>query len=173
MKYSSFLILSFVISITNCSSQNRYANLDSLESSFESVWKDIKMPCTWGTEAKRKTNGKLAFYDKDSTMFEFDFFKVNSLPFYLPTQTDFETIKMYFFWKTNQEETTKGIIITKVEENSDSKFIILKIRDSSGEFYRILARHDDVMCSIKIFDQKIPIETQLDKLKLLNKLNTN
>jgi hypothetical protein len=173
MKHSYLLIISLMFSIVNCCSQNKYTTLVSLESSFESVWKDVKMPCEWEMDSKRKTNGKLTFFDKDSTGLEFDFFKANSLPFYSPSQTDYETTMEYYDWKSKKKGNTKNIILTKIEENKEVGFVIFKIKDASGEFYRIFARHHDLVCSIKIFNKEIPLENQLDKLKMLHQLNKN
>jgi hypothetical protein len=124
-------------------------------------------------EAKRKANGKLKFFDQDSTGLEFDFFKANSLPFYNASQTDFETTENYYHWKEEKMRNAKSIDIKIVEENKDAGFIIFKVKDESGEFYRILARHEDLVCSIKIFNKVMPLENQLDKLKTLHGINQN
>jgi hypothetical protein len=173
MKLSIILIAAQIFISVNCNSQNKYTTLDGLESSFESVKKDIKMPCQWEMNTKHKTNGKITFFDKDSTGLEFDFFKASSLPFYTPFQTDFETTKKYYSWKLKSGNYTKDIILSKIEENKEAGFVIFKIKDLSGEFYRIFARHHDFVCSIKIFNKEMPIENQLDKLKMLHDLNKN
>ena len=173
MQLSIILITTFIFFSQNCYSQNKYVTLDSLESSFESVKKDIKMPCQWIMDVKRKANGKITFFDSDSTALEFDFFKASSLPFYTTSQTDYETTKKYYQWKLKKRLNTMNIVLTKIEENYAAGFVIFKIKDESGEFYRILARHGEFVSSIKIFAKEIPVVNQLSKLRMLHDLNKN
>jgi hypothetical protein len=173
MKLSIILITVFILISDLCYSQGSSITLDSLESEFVSVWKDIKMPCQWKMDSKRNANGKLTFFDKDSSAIEFDFFKASSLPFYTSIQTDYETTKKYYKWALKKSKKLKNNVFIKVEENKKAGFIIYKIKDASGEFYRIFARHHDFVFSTKIFKSEISVESQLDKLRLLHDLNKN
>ena len=171
MKHA-FLSVSLLIFIAfNSIAQNKYPTLDSLERGFATVWKDIKMPCQWVMTPKRKANGRLIFYDTDSTGVQVEFFKASSLPFYTSSQTDFETTEQYDSWKEKMRDDKKSIEFTKIEEAEDAGYIIFKISDGSGEFYRLLARHQDLVCSIRIYNKEMPVEEQLEKLKLLHDLN--
>jgi hypothetical protein len=173
MKLFGILITSFILLSKICYTQNNYATFDSIESSFESIKKNIQMPCQWEMTSKARNNGKCTFFDKDSTALEFDFYKTSSIPFYTTTQTDFETTKEFYKWELKKSSKSKKIFFSKVEENKEAGFVIVKVKDSTGDFYRILARHNDLVYSIKIFNKVLPLEKQLEKLKTLHDLNKN
>ena len=174
MKYLIILIFVWITSSQKCFSQINYKTLDSLESIFSSVWIDVKMPCQWEMTAKRKTNGKLVFFDKDSTSFQFNFFRVSSLPFYKESETDFETTKKFNYWITKKNRNyNKSISSIKIEENKENNFQILKIKDESGQFFIIYSRTKNIVSSIKIFSEKIVEKDLLETLKLLQQLNKN
>ncbi len=171
MRISTLLILvQFFISV-NCSAQDQYKVLDSLESSFERVKRDMAIPCQFEVKFNRRENGRPFFTTKDSTQIEFDFFKISSLPFFNSRQTNYETTSSYYDWISQRKDALNSIRLTKIDENKDHGYFVYKIQDASGEFYRLLAREGEILFSIKIFDNKMSTEDQLDKLQLLYSLN--
>ena len=171
MKISTILILvQFFISV-NCNAQNQYKVIDSLESSFERIKRNMAIPCQFEVMFNRRENGRPFFTTKDSTQLEFDFFKISSLPFFNSKQTNYETTSSYYDWILQRKDTLNSIKLTKIDENKDYGYFVYKIQDASGEFYRLLARAGDILFSIKIFDNKMPMEDQLEKLQILYSLN--
>ena len=174
MRHPIILIAVLICFSQKSFSQKSYKTLDSLESLFTSVWIDVKMPCQWEMIAKRKANGKLIFLNNDSTIFQFNFFKAASLPFYNELDTDFETTQKFYNWiKKKNRNYNKSISSTKIEENKENGYQILKIKDESGQFYNIFARHNDVACSIIIFNKDINEKDLLETLRQLHQLNKN
>jgi hypothetical protein len=168
MKITVYIILISCLFCNNCFSQNSYTSLDSLESIFEVAEENVKMPCRWIMTAKKKPNGKLTFFNADSMALEFDFFKAEKLPFFTPVQTEFETVKSYLKWKKALTNNTGNILVSELEEDENECYIIYKVKDTLGEYHRILSRHGSVIYSIKIFDKKQSVESQLANLKLLH-----
>ena len=174
MRHPIILIAVLISFSQNCFSQNNYKTLDSLESLFTSVWIDVKMPCQWEMTPKRKANGKLVFLNKDSTVFQFNFFKAASLPFYNELDNDFETTQRFYKWIIKKNRFyNKSISAIKIEESKEYGFQILKVKDESGEFYNIFARNNDIICSIKIFNKEIMEKDLLETLRQLQQLNKN
>ncbi len=171
MKRCNLIIICSFFLAVDAKSQIKYPTLDSVEHTFQAIWKDIKMPCSWQMATKRKANGKLIFFDTSSTRFEIEFLKASSLPFYTSLQTDFETTEQYYHWAIRQLDNIETIMLTKLEESEKVGFVILKVRDASGDFYRLLARHHDLVCSIKVYNKEMTIDQQFEKLKLLYELN--
>ena len=173
MKISTILIfVQFFISV-NCRAQNQYNVLDSLESSFERIKQGMKIPCQFEVKFNRRENGKPFFTTKDSTQFEFDFFKISSIPFFNSKEISSETISSYYNWILKGQDTLKSIRLTKIDKNKDYGYFVYQIQDASGKFYRLLKRNGDTLLSIKIFDNKMSTEDQLGKLQILYSLNKN
>jgi len=151
----------------NCKSQN----LDRLESSFETIARSTAIPCQYEMVWKLKPNGKHYFINNDSTRLEVDWFRTPSLPFYNSHQTNLETITAYYNWNLKEASNSEHFRVEKIEENIEKGFIILRIIDNQEEFYRLLSRNDESVCSIKIFDKNMPVESQLNHLRVLYNLN--
>jgi hypothetical protein len=173
MKISTLLLVVQFFIAVNCSAQGQYKVLDSLESSFEHIKRDMNVPCQFQVTFNRRENGKPFFITNDSTQLEFDFFKITSLPFFDSTQTNFETTSSYYEWLLQRKNSLKSISFSKIRENKDDGYFVYKIHDASGTFYRLVAREGNILFGIKIFDNKISAEEQLNKLQLLYALNKN
>ena len=172
MKITILLIQLVLFATINCKAQSQDRILDSLESSFERIARNVKMSCDWEMEGKFKENGHLFFINKeDSTQLEFTFFKAKTLPFYNPKQTDFEITSEYYNWELRETNSLKSINLTQIEQNKDDGFLIFSIKDSSGEIYRLLANKLGITYSIKIFNKEMTVENQLDLLRNLYYLN--
>ena len=171
MKYAFLLNLFFLCFTVDTFAQKGIPTIDSLEYNFERLTKNKMMPCQWVLSIKHRANGQLRYYDKDSTALEFEFFKASSLPFYTSSQTDFETTQHYYNWTVKEHDNTESLKLTKLEENRAEGYAIFKINDLSGEFYRLLARHDEILYSIKIYNKKTSTGKKIETLKLLHGLN--
>ena len=171
MKYAFLLMLSFICLAVDTFAQKGIPTIDSLEYNFERLTKNKMMPCQWVLTLQHRTNGQMRYYDKDSIALEFEFFKASSLPFYTSSQTDFETTQHYYDWTVKMQENKGSIKLTKLEENNAEGFAIFKIIDLSGEFYRLLARHEEIVYSIKIYNKNTTIDKKLETLILLHQLN--
>ena len=171
MKYVFLLILSFICLAVDTFAQKGISTIDSLEYNFERLTKNKMMPCQWVLTIKHRTNGQLRYYDRDSTALEFEFFKASSLPFYTSSQTDFETTQHYYDWTVNEHVNTESLKLTKLQENKTEGYAIFKIIDLSGEFYRLLARHNEILYSIKIYNKKTSTDKKLYTLIQLHDLN--
>ena len=171
MKISTLLIAAQFFIAVNCTAQGQYKVLDSLESSFERITRDMRIPCQYEVQFHRRENGKPFFTTNDSTQLEFAFFKINNLPFFDSTQTNLETTSSYNEWILQRKKSLKRISFTKISENKDDGYFVYKIHDASGTFYRLVAREADILFSIKVFDNKVPVKDQLNKLQLLYALN--
>ncbi len=167
MKKILFSAISLLWINFNCKSQN----LDRLESAFETIPKNTAIPCQYEMAWKLKPNGKHYFINKDSTRLEIDWFRTPSLPFYDSQQTNLETVIAYYNWNLKEANNSERFSVEKIEENVEKGFIILKITDTQEEFYRLLSRNDESVCSIKIFDKTMALESQLDHLRVLYDLN--
>ena len=73
MKYIFLLTMFLLSEFKICKAQNA-SLFDSLESTFDSISIGAKMPCQWKMTLQKKANGKLTFFEKDSTSIEFDHF---------------------------------------------------------------------------------------------------
>ena len=173
MKISTILIFVNFFIVLNCSAQNKYNVFDSLESSYERIKQGMNIPCQFEVKFNRRENGKPFFTTKDSSQLEFDFFKISSIPFFNSKETSFETISSYYDWILKGQDTVKSIRLTKIDKNKEYGYFVYQIQDASGKFYRLLERDGDVLLSIKIFDNKMATEDQLDKLQILYSLNKN
>jgi len=171
MKISAILILVQFFISANCTAQNEYKVLDSLESSFERIKHDMSIPCQFEVKFNKRENGNPFFIAKDSFQLEFDFFKISSVPFYNSNQTNFETTSAYYDWVLQRKDAIKNIKIDKVDESKEYGYFVYKVQDNSGKFYRLLAREGDILFSIKIFDNNMSMKDQLDKLQILYSLN--
>ncbi len=171
MKKASLFLLVSTCLVLQGNAQSQLAVLDSLESSFERVVRDTKIPCQYGMDFKRKANGRPYFLNNDSTRLEFDYFKASSLPFYTSEQKNIETTLGYYDWISQQIDNINNILLQKEPEDSVSDYMIYKITTDSGSFYRLFARNGDIAFSIKIFDPIESREDQLDKLRTLWAIN--
>ena len=171
MKMSFYIIVLHLAISLNCIAQDPFISLDSLESSFERIPGQTKIPCEFAMVLDRKVNGKLIFMNKDSTQLELDCFKIKSLPFFDSKQIVFDANSSYLTWVSARKDILKNLKVTKIEANQNYGYWIFKIADTFGEFYQLLAKEDDVLLSIKIFDRKMSVEEQLSKLTILYELN--
>ncbi len=173
MKVAIILIFIELLVVSNCSAQNKYNVLDSLESSFERIKHNMAIPCQFEATFNRRENGKPFFTTIDSSQLEFDFFKVSSIPFFNSKEIIFKTISFYYDWILKGQDTVNSIKLTKFDKNKDYGYFVYQIQDASGKYYRLLEREGDVLLSIKIFDNKMSTEDQLEKLQILYSLNKN
>jgi len=127
MELLMLLIVAYFFISINCCAQNQYQILVSLESSFDRITREMKIPCQFNMEYHRKENGRPFFTNKDSTRLEFYFFRISSLPFFYFTQTSSETISYYYNWIIQKMDTLKSIQLAKIGVNKKYGYWVFKI----------------------------------------------
>ena len=167
----NFFLIFFCFAIITINGYSQDSILDRIESSFERVIHTTAFPCAWSLQRIVKANGQPFFIRDDSTKYEVEFFKTQSLTFYNPEETNFETSKAFYAWEVNQMENKKEISILKIEESAEETFVIFEIKSNTNGFYRLLVTADNITYSIKLYAKGMSIENQLDELKLLCFLN--
>ena len=172
MKKAVFFLFA-TLSVVYSFGQSNFTTVDFFDSKLESVWKSPRMPCTWVVTPQRRANGKLAFVDSDSSKIEFDFYELLSLPFFDSTQSDLETNKQFLKWCSSQIANTPSLSLKTIEENEETGFVIIKLKEGEAESYRIFGRNKNMACSLRMVDKKMQEEEQIEKLRLLYSLNKN
>ena len=176
MKRFFLTVLTLTSIIVNCYSQD--LPLSRIESSFERVSHSTALPCSWKLNRVVANNG-LPFFKafpffirEDSTKYEIEFFKTQSLPFFDSLQTNFETSKAFFTWEINQLQNNKELSIKSISGNAEDTFVIAMIKSKTSEYYRLIGTANNITYSIKLYTKKRPFNMVLDELKTLYVLNT-
>lgn len=147
------------------------AELYQIELSLAKVPHNTAFSCTWVMEGKKKDNELLIFTRDDSSKYEVEFFKTKDLPFYQENNTNFENAKAFILWEKDLIKQSQSLSLSIIEEVQELDYVIVKMKSTTKEFYRMLISTADITYSVKLYPFDTLSEEDLLSIKEIGFLN--